>query len=412
MKEFMMISQKNLEYIKNKYGSTFYVLDVQQFEKNYDELLSAFTNIYPNCHISYSYKTNYIPRLCKSILSKGGYAEIVSDMEYQIAQRIGVPKNMVIFNGPYKDKTAIEDIVLHNGIVNLDSLYDFSIVKNLSKRIDKKIKLGIRVNLDIGDGVISRFGFDPFSEEFKAVLKYLVNEETNIELNGIHLHCATRDIRYWPNRAIKLLELIDFYNLHLEYFSLGGGIFGKMDDSLKEQFSTSIPTYDEYANAVCPILKEYFDKKGYFPKLFIEPGSALVGDCMKFIAPVVSIKNIRGNQIATLLGSIYNINPTLNTKNPPIEVIHLDNNKNIACEVKDLNFGGFTCIENDYLYRGYNGKLAVDDLIVFGNVGSYSVVLKPPFILPNFPIISIYENKVELVKRKEMFGDLFQTYVF
>ena len=56
------------------------------------------------------------------------------------------------------------------------------------------------------------------------------------------------------------------------------------------------------------------------PDLLIEPGSALVGDAMKFVAPVVSIKDIRGKAIATLLGSVYNINPTLNKKNPPITV--------------------------------------------------------------------------------------------
>jgi len=39
---------------------------------------------------------------------------------------------------------------------------------------------------------------------------------------------------------------------------------------------------------------------------------------MKFACKVESIKNIRGKDIATVLGSIYNINPTLNKKNPPV----------------------------------------------------------------------------------------------
>ena len=85
---------------------------------------------------------------------------------------------------------------------------------------------------------------------------------------------------------------------------------------------------------------------------------------------------------------------------------------NPQSEYVDLDFGGFTCIESDYLYRHYNGNLAKGDMVVFGNVGSYSVVLKPPFILPNFPIIDISEGQLEIIKRGESFDDLFHTFNF
>ena len=102
-------------------------------------------------------------------------------------------------------------------------------------------------------------------------------------------------------------------------------------------------------------------------------------------------------------------NSSLNKKNPPIEVIPMGNEQ---ADYTDLDFGGFTCIESDYLYRGYSGKLAKGDMVVFGNVGSYSVVLKPPFILPNFPVIDITSGEVEIIKRQENFDDIFHTFNF
>ena len=81
-------------------------------------------------------------------------------------------------------------------------------------------------------------------------------------------------------------------------------------------------------------------------------------------------------------------------------------------EYKNLDFVGFTCIEGDVLYHGYNGKLAHGDVIVIGNCGSYSIVMKPPFILPNFPILDICGTETEIVKRQENFDDLFHTYTF
>ena len=74
---------------------------------------------------------------------------------------------------------------------------------------------------------------------------------------------------------------------------------------------------------------------------------------------------------------------------------------------------GYTCIEKDILYRGYTGKLSVGDFVVFHQAGSYSVVMKPPFILPNVPIIqldSASSTGFKILKRQEFFDDVFATY--
>ena len=228
-------------------------------------------------------------------------------------------------------------------------------------------------------------------------------------LKGIQLHVATRSLKTWRPRVDGVLALIEKLGIIPDHIDLGGGLYGKMPDSLKSQFTVEIPTYEQYAKEVVPVFAEYFKDKDKKPLLLIEPGTALVGDCMKFVAKVVSIKDVRGKKIATLLGSIYNINPTLNTKNPPIEIINTGGEQS---EYKDLDFGGFTCIESDYLYKRYNGKLAVGDSVIFSNVGSYSVVLKPPFILPNFPVIELSNGNVVEIKRGETFEDLFHTFNF
>ena len=78
------INSQIVTNLQKKYGEAFYILDSSQFEKNYLELKNAFSEIYSNFNIAYSYKTNYTPKLCKIVNELGGYAEIVSDMEYEI----------------------------------------------------------------------------------------------------------------------------------------------------------------------------------------------------------------------------------------------------------------------------------------------------------------------------------------
>jgi hypothetical protein len=52
---------------------------------------------------------------------------------------------------------------------------------------------------------------------------------------------------------------------------------------------------------------------------------------------------------------------------------------------------GSSCMESDCLYRGYQGELKPGDYVVFDNVGAYTNVLRPPFINPAPPILSIID---------------------
>lgn len=407
----MELDAGTLRRILHHQGGSFYLLDTRLFAQNFKELQDAFRKYYPQTYIAYSYKTNYTPRLCKIVDELGGFAEVVSDMEYQIARRLGIDINKIHFNGPYKDPAAVKEIILGGGIVNIDDYVELPHILQLSaEQPNHSIPVGIRCNFPINDGVTSRFGFDVTKPAFHEMLNEL-QSRPNITIAGIQCHFASRALETWPTRAEGLCRVADeHFTTTLGHIDLGGGLFGKMKDSLKAQFPTPIPSYEEYARAAADFVGTHFQGTATPPKLFIEPGSALVGDVMKFVVPVVSIKDIRGKAIATLMGSVYNINPTLNKKNPPVTVYTDDSCRQTMYH--NLDFAGYTCIEGDYLYQGYNGPLAVGDIVVFDNVGSYSVVLKPPFILPNFPILELADGKVTIVKRKETFDDLFCTYEF
>jgi len=396
-----------IKKLQAEYGEAFYLLDSAQFRKNFAELKTAFNNIYPNWNIAYSYKTNYTPKLCKIVNELGGYAEVVSEMELEIAKRVGCRMDRVIWNGPIKNVPIMEQFLLDGGTINIDCIEELEQVKDIHNRhADKLINVGIRCNYEVNDGVVSRFGFDIDGEDFMEAVKFATTTK-NVKLINFQCHFAKRQIAYWPARAKGMVDLIDRLGIIPERIDIGGGLFGKMADSLKAQFSCEIPDYEAYAKAAAQVFADYFKDKDVKPELLIEPGSAVVGDCMKFIGTVKTIKNVRGKWMAHVLGSQKNISMT--GINPPIEVIAMGGEQK---EYKDLDFLGFTCIEGDVLYHNYTGKLAHQDVIVISNCGSYSLVMKPPFILPNFPVLDISEGKTEVIKRAENFDDLFHTFNF
>lgn len=396
-----------LKKITKEYSEAFYLLDSNQFQNNFNELKSEFERFYPNFNIAYSYKTNYTPKLCKMVNDLGGYAEVVSEMELEIALRLGVNPQKIIWNGPIKNTRVMEEFLLEGGTVNIDSIEELYQVKKIAiKHENKLLNIGIRCNYEVGDGAISRFGFDVNSEDFMDAFRFAVDTK-NVKLINFQCHFAKRQVEYWPARAKGMVSLMDRLGYIPERIDIGGGLFGKMPESLKTQLGAEIPNYRSYAQAAASVFAEYFSNKVVKPELLIEPGSALVGDCMKFVCMVKTIKNIRGKWFATVLGSQKNI--SMGGVNPPIEVIALGQERK---DYNDLDFVGFTCIEGDVLYHNYTGKLGVGDIIVIHNCGSYSIVMKPPFILPNFPVFDICKGEVQVIKRQECFDDLFHTFMF
>lgn len=405
------IDNKNIENLVSKFGESFYLLDSDVFENNCNNLLTAFRKYYEKSNIAYSYKTNYIPKLVKIVDKLGGYAEIVSEMELNIALKSGIRPNRIVWNGPVKNQSAVHSFLSKGGIVNIDSLkeikdvYDF-VCNNTVSSVD----IGIRCNFDVGDGVLSRFGFDVYDSDFNEALDIISNCD-QINFKCLQVHFAKRAVQYWTKRAEGILEIYEYinnqYNMKPDCIDLGGGMSGNIPVELQKQLNLGDITYDNYASQAALIFNKHFKDKEESPWLFIEPGTAVAASSMRYVCKVKTIKTVRGKTIITTNGSQKNI--SMSGINPPMILIGCSNDQ-IQCE--DADIAGYTCIEADYLYKGFKGKIGIGDYLVFNSCGSYSVVMKPPFIMPNIPIIDISRNEPELIKRAETFEDLFQTYYF
>lgn len=405
------LTSELLNHLSNSFGDAFYLLDSQVFEKNYQDLTTAFKSYYPKFNIAYSYKTNYTPKLVKTVNRLGGFAEVVSDMEMEIALKAGVDSKRVIWNGPVKNTEKVKDLLRLGGTVNIDSIYEMATIQAIAKENTKQtINVGVRINYDVGDGVISRFGIDVENPEFDKILGF-ISSTPNIHLVNLQAHFAKRSPEYWTARAKGMLKtyerVVNKFGLRPERLDIGGGIYGEMPDSLREQLGIGLVTFADYAERSAKFFSEFFKNDPNAPWLFIEPGTAVAGDCMRFVCRVETIKEVRGKAIATVLGSQKNI--SMSGINPPMEVVPCNDGQK---DYRNMDIVGFTCIEGDVLQKNYCGPLAVGDYIVISNCGSYSIVMKPPFILPNFPVLDIDGGEVEVIKRAETFEDLFRTFSF
>ncbi len=400
----------SLQLIK-EYGSPLYVFHDAEFIENYEHLCKAMREYYPNYLPAYSYKTNYTPHICKLVKELGGYAEVVSDMEMYVALKIGYKHEHIVYNGPCKGP-QMEEHVLNGGISNIDNRAEAERIVALAKaKPEKIIKIGIRINTDIGANFISRFGLEVGSLEMNEVVAML-KAEPNIKVVGLHMHVSrARYIEAWQKRIDNILAAADNYiDGTPEYIDLGSGMFADMEDFLKSQFTISVPTYEDYAKVVAGTMAKHYAGVENKPLLMTEPGTTVVSRYLSLLTTVTGVKSIKDKHIALVDTDYHNTGETSKMMKVPFTHYRCGTGE----ESKELpDIMGFTCLEQDYIFKEFPEKVKVGDVIEFRNIGGYSVVYKPPFIQPCCAMVAITKDgTVKLIKERETFEDIFATFIF
>lgn len=412
----MPYSWDDLRRIESEQGDSFFLFDRARFRANFKEFLDEFRRIYPNSSIAYSYKTNYLPAICREVDALGGYAEVVSRLEHDLALRIGVDPRRIIFNGPLKSEDDILSALLAGSIVNLDSAVELAHVERVAREHPgRPLRVGLRCNIPLPGADVSRFGFDAESGDLAAAVHRLKALD-GCALAGLHCHIATghRSPASYRYRTERLLEHVGqhFPKAPPAFINVGGGFFGKMDPYLRQQFPAAPDGYADYADAIATAAAAAYPGGG--PELILEPGAALVGDVMQFVAKVITLKEVRGHRFAVTAGSIHNIKPTLHQKQLPMRIIRRrPSAPDEVATVGSIDIVGYTCMEHDCLYRGCREPLEAEDYVLFESVGAYTVVMKPPFIRPA-PAVVAHEggSGFAVVRRPEQIDDVFRTYSF
>jgi diaminopimelate decarboxylase len=404
----------SLRALEREHGPSFLLLDLAAFARNCRDLLAAFRHLYPRTQIAYSYKTNYIPRLCREADRLGGYAEIVSGLEYELARRIGVDPRRIIFNGPLKEEQDLERALLAGSVVNLDATIELDLVERIAARHPgAALHLGLRCNFPLEEGRVSRFGLDVASGELEAAAARLARLPNAVPV-GLHCHFSTgeRSLRSYALRTRRLIELTArcFGPRPPRMLNIGGGYFSRMDPFLRRQFDCPVPSFEEYAQAVATqVAAAWPGDDG--PELVLEPGAAVTGDVLRFVAKVIGVKRVQRRAVALVAGSIHVIKPTLHGKQLPVSIVRAAAGGRNDAEDGPVDLVGYTCMEHDCLFKELEGPVAAGDYAVFEQVGAYTVVMKPPFIRAA-PAVLVREpdGSVSVARRAERFEDLFATY--
>lgn len=355
-----------------------YISDKSDFKQNITDFMAAFREYYPNYNIGYSFKTNYCRDFIDVVREIGGYAEVVSPAEYQFARNCGFEDHEIIYNGVIPDVEDKLRVAKNRGIVNIESGYELVQMVNAAHL---PLEIGIRLNFDIGNGVVSRFGIDVDSIEYRKVKE--LQQRGLITIKCVHCHISyARGLSYFKKRAEMMAKFAK--ELGASVVDIGGNMFGRMDDSLKSQYGEYVPSYVEYAKVIGEVFAREFPNGEV--QLITENGTPIVSTSMSLLAAIIGKKVIKGKTMLVVDCKRDDVGFVCHTKNPPCNVL-----ADTGDYVEHATIYGCTCIENDIIHRDYSGYANVGDKILISNIGAYGCNVANDFITHRPKCISIDE---------------------
>ncbi len=386
-----------------EHGSPLFVLAVRELRQRYGDLNRAFQSRYPDFQIAYSYKTNYMKAVCSILHQEGAWAEVVSGFEYDIAIDLGVPGEQIIFNGPYKTRDELIRAFKNGSIVNIDNYDELQVVEEIADELGRTLDIGLRINMDLNDPPWHKFGFNyEVGHAYEAVKR--ITSGGKLRLVGLHMHAGTYidDITIYSRAA---LGMVDFYrlirsefNVTLKYWDFGGGFAS--ENTLHWAYlpaEQTCPSFDQYAEAICTTLTTADLGSAELPKLFIEPGRALVDDPFYLITSVAAQKRLPSGQRAIVLDTGMNMMSSIQWYRYKFQTA-----EDAGMTVEDTMVYGGLCMNIDVINQSLSlPPVRRGELLVIPHVGAYNLSQSWQFIYLRPAVIALDDGEVHVIKRAE-----------
>jgi diaminopimelate decarboxylase len=277
----------SVESISTEVDTPVYIYSSATFKEHLEKIQKAYSTL--DTTVCYSVKACGNINILKKLASLGSGFDIVSGGElYRVLEAGGDPSKIVFAGVGKTDREIVEALRAGIGYFNIESEAELENLIKLAQQEGKNAKAALRVNPDVEYKTHSfiktgkketKFGVD-IERAMKVFSDYGDNPSVNLCTIHVHLGSGGKTIDPYVNAVKKILPVIEKLrnNGHtIEALDLGGGYGADYE-------SATVPTADEYASGIVPLLK---DKD---LKLILEPGKSICANGGILLTRVLYIK--------------------------------------------------------------------------------------------------------------------------
>lgn len=395
-----------------QYGSPLYVYNEKIFRERCHDMQSLVD--YDRFTANYSIKANSNLHLLSIAREEGMYADAMSPGEILFLEKAGYSPEQIFFVPNNVSKEELLFAIDHQVLTSLDSLSQL----DLFGQLNPGGRVAIRINPGVGAGhhekVVTggkktKFGIS--MDQIDQVKATLVHH--NLHLVGVNQHIGSLFMEPQPylEAARHFLSLVDQFP-ELELIDFGGG-FGIPYHKLEGQARLDLQTLKQELTAM---IQDFVARYGR-PVLFkSEPGRYVVAESGVLLGTVHAVKQ---NDASTFVGTDLGFNvlarPMMYDSWHDIEVFHQGQIQTADQPLKSVTVVGNICESGDIIakYRELPPIVEGDVLAVL-DAGAYGYAMSSTYnnrLRPAEVLIS-QDGTVRLIRRREVFEDLFRTFEF
>jgi len=443
--------------LAREHGSPLFIYSERRIRHNVERLKKAASVIDCPLKLCYAAKAMSTLGILKAVKDAGSDIEVNSGGELWKALKVGFTGEQINYNGNSKEIWELE-LAISNDVyaVQVDSLYELSLIEQTAKRIGKPANVSLRLVPEIKTGthsglqtalVTSKFGMMP-DEAFSAFAQY--KESPHLNLNGIHLHIGSQlpepqaYVDAFRMLTDSMMRIFDATGIRLKHINLGGGFpvnylrdgssASQFPEEQREMFSADFEPVDAVGQAWKEARQFAADcgSSHLFDDLtlLLEPGRSIIADagiCLTSVrnkkerpvqqSEIANRKSQIANDTWLLTDAGFNILLSMETYKWYYHLISAER----AGDAHDTPYklAGPLCDGGDvYFDHEGHGRLPEHrllpadmkpgDVLALLNCGAYSLAQASQYngrFLP--PVVLIKENgEPELVRRRETFDDL------
>lgn len=410
--------QVRVDRIASEVGTPAYIYSKATFTDHLARIQQAYREL--ETTVCFSVKACGNTHILRFLAEAGSGFDIVSGGElYRVLQAGGAPSKVVYAGVGKTDAEIVEALRAGIAYFNIESEQELENLIRLAEQhssdLNARPKAALRVNPDI------TYGAHAFLKTGKKETKFGVDIERaiqvfdrygrnpSVELCAVHVHLGTggKTIEPYVQAVEKILPLVDTLRAkghRIEALDLGGGYGADYE-------SQTVPSADEYAAGLVPLLK---DKD---LKLILEPGKSISANAGILLTRVLYTKQGGSKKFAIVDAGMNDlIRPSLydafhfiwpaEVPPPFLPATRSGGLQMEGCEVVDVV--GPICEGADFLAKDRPlPPLQRGDLVAVFSAGAYGFAMSSNYNgRCRAPEVLVDGDRFSVIRRRECYQDL------
>jgi diaminopimelate decarboxylase len=418
----LTLDGERLDELVRRHGSPLFVADMTRLESNASAFLRAPPGARGGVEPYYSYKTNPVPAVLQRLHAAGVGAEVISEYEFWLARRLGVPGDRIVLNGPARTPQVLRSAIELGSLVQVNHREELPLLTELSRSVGKRCRVGLRVVPSGGWG--GQFG-EPIGSGAALTCYRAMLATPELDVVSLHAHLGGELSSESAARAFAS-EILDFdgvlrreLGLCVKILDLGGSLacpttshYSNRELRLNRGFGTdlvprdpgSVLDIERYVSVLVSMVEERVQLENRErPRIFVEPGRALTGNAQFLLCRVIGLKESGADGVVHAI-----LDAGVNIAEPMRGEYHQIFLAGPARQgERDYRLVGPICTPMDTLAWSWRlPRLEVGDVLAFMDAGAYFVPFSTSFSFPQPAVVLVDGGKTLVARRAEEFEDL------